>query len=541
MGNIKRIIISLFDRRKDYGEVKSQKRGPRRISPSIALAQHQKAMNATRYILLFQKGYKNEANSLIDDIRTALQANRSNADVIPEANISCRSVAYDDNDVWDISVTTRAINDALADLSNEIQEGNVKLYINLENGTAEQKTALALWAYKATHLNQRLTCLFVRKSTHLDTKELQSCDQLDFTNGEDKRHPFGFFQCKIRTSNDSFRKSLAQLEHLLKRISVGMEDVILLTGPSGAGKTMIATMCMKFLQCLNPGISEENCVHINMASIPENLFESELFGHRKGSFTGAIKDKIGLVEQADGGILFMDEIGELPLHLQAKLLTFLDTGKYRRIGEAKERSSKFLLICGTNQSLESITPNRFRRDLYERINMWHFDIPGLHDRPEDIEPTIQRELAIWNDKSKSNIQFAPEAKQKLLNHLKRIPLDGNHRQLHALMRRLATLALGHMITLDDVNREIDPREALMASAGSTSSPDYDYADLALLSVALSACKTAKNGREAGEMLFAATKAKSPTFNGSTYIQRIFKKFGLKVRFKNGKFDSIERD
>jgi len=335
---------------------------------------------------------------------------------------------------------------------------------------------------------------------------------MDFINATDAKSPFGFFQCKFNTCNPALHTTLSQLECLLKRIQVGLHDTILLTGPSGAGKTMIATMCMKFLQCLHAGITDQNYVHINMAAISGGLLESELFGHVKGAFTGADADKAGLVERANGGILFLDEIGELPLPLQAKLLTFLDTGTYRRVGDTNTRQSKFMLICGTNRDLETAIPDHFRRDLYERINMWHFNIPGLHERPEDLEPALRRELAIWNDTTKSGVLFTPDAKQRLLEHLSSIPLEGNYREFHALVRRLLTLAENSAVTIDDVNREIHTKATDSQNGNQAVAIGYDLADLSQLAAALSVCKSAKNGREAGEMLFAATKARCPTLS-----------------------------
>ena len=554
---MERIIISLFDRQKDYGDVKPRQKGRQLVSPSVALARHRTTLNTTRYVLLFQKDaqkdYERQARSLDEGIRQAAVArdreghgNQGRRAAVgtkncltSEMRVDCIPVNYEgDNGVWDLATTTHAIDSALGDLARELGEGNFRLYVNQVNGTAEQRSALALWAYRMVQANPSAgQCFFACLPEPARKAGLESHEQLQFAKAGDRRHPFGFFQRKFNTRNAPLHSTLDQLEHLLGRIHVGRDDVILLTGPSGAGKTMVATMCMKFLRCLHPEIKEENCLHINMAAIPENIFESEFFGHCKGAFTGAVADKEGIVARAHGGILFLDEIGEMPLHLQAKLLTFLDTGKYRRVGDTGTSSSDFLLICGTNRDLEGAIPTHFRRDLYERINMWHFDIPGFHDRPEDLEPALRRELAIWNDKEKANVRFAPEVEKKLLDLLKDHPLEGNYRAFRAIIRRLATLAQDNVITLDDVNREF----GLKPSSSEAHPPlDYDIADLVRLAVALDACKSAKNAREAGERLFAATRARSPSFNGSAYFQRIFSQFGLKVRFRDGKFDTIER-
>ena len=609
---MKRIIISLFDRQRDYGTVKDREG----TSPSVALARHPWTMNTERYILLFQKGdkeggrggYREAAESLGDDIRKACSArdredprsekrkqggDSAEKSVPRDISIKYLPVDYgkDGDSVWDITAASKAIDAALAGRTKDIEKDEssnneidkkekeinkkksevdkkkkiekkekerekkelesekkklgkkvrFRLYVNLVNGTADQRTALALWAFHMVHsLPSTCECFFACPPEGLPEGQLHSHEQLQFINAKEHGPSVGFFQGKFGTKNAALRSTLDRLERLLGRISIGLDDVILLTGPSGAGKTLAAQMCMKLLQSLHPEIKEENCVHINMASIPENLFESELFGHCKGAYTGATTDKEGLVAKANGGVLFLDEIGELPLHLQSKLLTFLDTGLYRKVGATDPDSSHFLLICGTNRDLENAIPSHFRRDLLERINMWHFAIPGLRDRPEDLEPALRRELAIWNTKKRSGVQFATDAKKSLLAHLRDLPLEGNYRELHAIVRRLATFAEDNVITLEDVKREVGPKASVSLVTGISPQLNYDRIDLAQLAAALDVCRTSRNGREAGDLLFAATKARSQSFNGSAYFQRVFAQFGLKVRFKDGKFDTIER-
>src|SRR5262249_49106869 len=143
---------------------------------------------------------------------------------------------------------------------------------------------------------------------------------------------------------------------------------------------------------------------------------SALFGHKKGAFTGALKDRPGLLKTADSGVLFLDEIGELGLDEQARLLRALEDKTFLPLGSDNESRSDFQLIAGTNRDLfRGVREGRFRDDLLARINLWTFSLPGLHDRPEDIEPNLQFELDQFARKSGNRITFNREARQLFLD------------------------------------------------------------------------------------------------------------------------------
>ena len=164
-------------------------------------------------------------------------------------------------------------------------------------------------------------------------------------------------------------------------------EPILLLGETGVGKNHIA----KLIHHLSGRGGK--FVQVHTPSIPEELFESEVFGHKKGSFTGAIDDRKGLVDFARGGTLFFDEISEVPLTFQAKLLQFLDTRKYRRLGESREKESDVRIIAATNKDLEEeVEEKRFRKDLYYRLNVLPIEIPPLRERKEDIKTIVRAEI-----------------------------------------------------------------------------------------------------------------------------------------------------
>ncbi len=171
------------------------------------------------------------------------------------------------------------------------------------------------------------------------------------------------------------------------------EEVVLLTGETGVGKNRFA----EFIH--HQSGKAGKFVTVPVANIPENLFESEMFGHKRGSFTGASSEQKALVEEAEGGTLFLDEVSEIPLPFQVKLLRFIDTKIYRPIGETKEKKSDARIIAATNKDLlKAIEDKEFRLDLYFRLNTLHLEIPPLRKRKQDIRELILDNLKYLNGK-----------------------------------------------------------------------------------------------------------------------------------------------
>ncbi len=207
---------------------------------------------------------------------------------------------------------------------------------------------------------------------------------------------------------------------------------VLISGETGCGKEVVARYIHKL-----SGLSR--FVAVNCAAIPKELAESLLFGHKKGSFTGAIESGRGLVEAAHGGTLFLDEIGEMPMPLQPKLLRFLDTGTYIPVGEHRERTSKVRVIAATNRDLFQMCRNGdFREDLFFRLYSFPIEIPPLRERPEDIEGLASLHLQWLSRKLKRDVTLSREA----LSLLKRYSFPGNVRELFNILDRAAILAQG---------------------------------------------------------------------------------------------------
>ncbi len=206
---------------------------------------------------------------------------------------------------------------------------------------------------------------------------------------------------------------------------------VLITGESGTGKELVA----RALHELSPR-STNLFVAINCASIPSDLLESELFGHERGAFSGAIARKYGLFEVADGGTILLDEIGEMPLELQAKMLRTVETGIFRRVGGTQEISSNFRLISSTNRDLqEAILQKQFRSDLFFRLNQFHIEVPSLRDRKSDIALLVN---FFATKKGRQNTES--NGMSECLDMLKNYHWPGNIRELFNALERAFLLA-----------------------------------------------------------------------------------------------------
>jgi Nif-specific regulatory protein len=190
---------------------------------------------------------------------------------------------------------------------------------------------------------------------------------------------------------------------------------------------------------------------VNCGAIPENLFESELFGYEKGAFTGASTARAGYFEQANGGTLFLDEIGELPLAMQVKLLRVLQEKTLQRVGSRSETAIDVRIVAATNLDLQQqVSAGRFRLDLYYRLNIIPIRLPALRERPEDIRPLVRHQLNLVSQSYQRNVGLTPEAIERLAGYA----WPGNIRQLRNVLERLVLLAEGATISANEVERVI---------------------------------------------------------------------------------------
>ena len=239
------------------------------------------------------------------------------------------------------------------------------------------------------------------------------------------------------------------ISQVLEMISqVAPVDIsVLITGESGTGKEIVAKAIHKSSKRYN-----DSLVVVNCGAIPEGIIESELFGHKKGSFTGAGSDRKGYFEEANKGTIFLDEIGETPLETQVKLLRVLESGEFMRVGEAKTRRTDVRVIAATNKNLsELVKNNQFRQDLYFRLKTVNIHIPALRERVEDIGPFIERfalEFTRSNDIAYRG--FMPDA----VRIMKQYEWPGNVRELKHFVEKVLVLERGERITAQIVEKEL---------------------------------------------------------------------------------------
>jgi Nif-specific regulatory protein len=227
-------------------------------------------------------------------------------------------------------------------------------------------------------------------------------------------------------------KAMLEIFSTIKKVAP-LTSTVLIQGPTGTGKELIA----RAIHFHSPRKTKQ-FVWINCGALPENLLESELFGHKKGSFTGAINDKPGLFEIANGGTIFLDEIGDMPIPLQVKLLRVLQEGEIRRVGDSVSRTVDVRVIAATHRDLtDDIKKRNFRQDLYYRLNVVPISIPPLHERTEDILPLTEHFLEKYSKKlGKTDIRILPEAVKLILAN----QWEGNVRELENTIERAVALS-----------------------------------------------------------------------------------------------------
>ena len=361
----------------------------------------------------------------------------------------------------------------------------------------------------------------------------------------ERQDDLSFLKQGIDTKNAAFNRLIETIE----RVAVRSADPILLTGPTGAGKSQLAKQI--YLLKKQSGKVKGSFVAVNCATLGGDLAKSALFGHKKGSYSGAGADHDGFLKEADGGIIFLDEIGELPLEAQAMLLKAIEEKTFRPLGAAKDERSDFQLICGTNRDLSlDVADRRFRADLLARINLWSFDLPGLADRREDIEPNLVYELNRFSEKSGKHISFSKEARERFLD----FALDpanrwpGNFRDLNAMIVRMATLSDGGRITEEIVKDEIARAMPNVGADGAAASPasgmsgkelatllgkDYaarfDEFDLVQFAHVAQVCREADSAADAAKRLFAISRKAKKSSNDSDRLSKYLARFGLKFK------------
>ena len=260
-------------------------------------------------------------------------------------------------------------------------------------------------------------------------------------------------------------KSMIRIVNLVENL-YRSEVNVLITGESGSGKEVVA----RAVHALSP-VRDGPFVAVNCAALPGDLLESELFGHVRGAFTGAVKDRVGRFELAAGGTIFLDEIGEMTMHSQVKLLRVLEARRYERVGESTSRELQARIIAATNADLtEAMHAGRFREDLYYRLRVVPIHVPPLRERPEDIEPLAQFLLA----KSGARHGAAVRLSRDTLRALEAYAWPGNVRELENALEYAVALCKGQTVQVEDLPIEIrdvtHSAPSMLRQAGSLQAP-----------------------------------------------------------------------
>jgi DNA-binding NtrC family response regulator len=308
-------------------------------------------------------------------------------------------------------------------------------------------------------------------------------------------------------------EAITRVLEMIERVSRS-ESTVLITGESGTGKELVAKAIH-----YNSNRANKPFVPINCGAIPSELLESELFGHVKGAFTGAVSSRVGRFELAEGGTIFFDEIGDMSPHLQVKLLRVLQERRYEPVGSAKTFNSDVRVIAATNAHLENaVKEGRFREDLYYRLNVIPIHIPALRDRKADIPLLFHYFIEHFNTDKKEKIQgLSPHAMELLTEYA----WPGNIRELENLVERLAILKGGGIVDIDDLPekyRGIDApqgslvRDMNLPEDGMDFNSAVDAFENALITQALE--KTGWNRNQAALLL---------KLNRTTLVEKIKKK------------------
>lgn len=519
----KTVMLGLLGPVLDYG--KGAERWER-WRPTVAICQHEDQV-VDRLELMYEPKFTKLCEQVVEDIRGCS----------PETEVRTHEIRWEDP--WDFEAVYAGLHDfARAYPFNTDAE---EYLVHITTGT--HVAQICLFLLTESHY---FPAKLVQTSPPARHKagpgeyrvidlDLSKYDRLASRFAEEQKQGASFLKSGIETRNARFNELIDEIE----RVAVGSKAPILLAGPTGAGKTLLARRIYELKRArrqLGGAFVEVNC-----ATLRGDGAMSALFGHVRGSFTGALKDRPGLLRTADGGLLFLDEIGELGADEQAMLLRALEEKRFLPVGSDKEARSEFQMIAGTNRDLaHAVREGRFREDLLARINLWTWALPALRDRREDVEPNLRYELERYAQATGVNVRFNREAEERFLRFAMsgEAAWAGNFRDLNAAVTRMATMAAGGRITVQIVEGEIgrlrkwwekdgeeDGAEVIGECLGERAE-GVDPFDRAQLAEVIRACRRARSLSEAGRMLFAVSRQKKRTTNDADRLRKYLARFGL---------------
>ena len=368
--------------------------------------------------------------------------------------------------------------------------------------------------------------------------DLSRYDQIAQRFTREQAEGVAFLKSGIATRNSRFNGLIDEIE----RVAIRSKAPMLLMGPTGAGKSFLARRIYDLKKARHQ--LEGRFVEINCATLHGDGAASTLFGHVKGSFTGASADRPGLLRSAHRGLLFLDEIGELGLDEQAMLLKAVEEKRFLPVGSDNEVQSDFQLIAGTNRDLgHEVAAGRFREDLYARINLWTYQLPRLADRPEDIEPNLAYLLTQFGHENGQMVRFNKEARERFMHFAvsTQAAWRGNFRDLAASVTRMATLAENGIITEAVVVQELGRLKALWRPVAVNAAHDavnldtvlggdmagqLDTFDAMQLRAVIAICRESRSLSDAGRKLYNVSREAKAKPNDADRLKKYLARFGL---------------
>lgn len=522
---MKTVVIGMLGPMLDRGEGAARWQQWR---PSVAVCQQEEHL-IDRFELLYEHRFTKLAEQVARDIRS----------VSPETQVRLQLVAF--KDPWDFEEVYGALHDFARAYPFDTEREQYLLH--LTTGTHVAQICLFLLAESRHFPAQLLQTAPPKREDAAGPGEFRIID-LDLSRYDriaqrfhrEQREGVSFLKSGIETRNKAFNKLIEQIEH----VAIHSRSPILLTGPTGAGKSQLARKIYELKHQRRQVAGR--FVEVNCATLRGDGAMSALFGHRKGAFTGAVSERAGLLREAHGGLLFLDEIGELPLDEQAMLLRAVEEKRFLPMGADREVESEFQLICGTNRDLPAaVREGRFREDLLARINLWSFRLPRLAERREDIEPNVQYELERIAAATGQQVRFNREAWRRFVAFATSSDATwaANFRDLSAAMSRMSTFAPAGRINLATVEEEIarltamwtglvasEPVNALAEILSTEQVRAMDPFDAVQLAEVARVCRQSKSLSEAGRRLFAVSRTNRTSTNDADRLRKYLARFDL---------------
>jgi transcriptional regulatory protein RtcR len=524
----KTVVIGLLGPTLDMG--KRSKRWER-WRPTVALCQHEDLL-VNRFELLYQKRFKSLQERVVRDIRH----------ISPETEVVSHVVDF--RDPWDLEEVYGALHDFAK--AYPFDQDSEDYLVHITTGTHVAQICLYLLTesnYLPAKLIQTSPSSGKIKDNDVSGEyriidlDLSKYDQIAMRFRQAMDDDISFLKSGIETRNEAFNTLIERIE----QVAVNSTDPVLITGPTGAGKSHLARRIFELKKSRRQ--LKGDFIEINCATLRGDAAMSALFGHKKGAFTGATRDRNGLLRAADKGMLFLDEVGELGLDEQSMLLRAIEEKKFLPLGSDEEKESDFQLICGTNRDLHTIVANGcFREDLLCRINLWTFHMPGLAQRPEDIEPNLKYELDRFAERNNIHVTFNKEARKQFLAFATSPDAlwSANFRDLNGAVTRMATLAPGGRVNTEVVQEEISRlkvmwhatetdiyRKLLNEVIGAERADQLDRFEKVQLADVLKVCKESKSMSEAGRKVFAVSRTKKQKANDADRLRKYLSRYNIK--------------